>query len=227
MATQTSHPSHKQADPKIVHTKQEGHPFPPNLSSWKATVQKPPKSSHMQIYTRKKILTSSLNQASRPLMSVSSSSNSPIPSKQARTMISVHPGTFLTMFGLASDKLIINSKALRRRVERSSRSSSFSSSSIEFWFECKLDGPGDEGDDEGDCDVPEESERGGKTNTPCRLLVMPPFPGKGRPTVGVGPQSTGGSIRAGKKVSKETKCGAKRMGWDVHSGVSVERNVDR
>src|SRR6202034_1033777 len=70
------------------------------------------------------LLTSSLNQISRPLNSVSSSSNSPIPSKQARSIISVHPGTFLTIFGPASDKLIINTKALRRKVERSSRSSS-------------------------------------------------------------------------------------------------------
>jgi hypothetical protein len=73
---------------------------------------------------------------------------------------SVHPGTFLTIFGPASDKLIINSKALRRRVQRSSRSSSFSLSSVEF---CKLDGPADEGDEELDC---EDFEGGGNTNTP-------------------------------------------------------------
>jgi hypothetical protein len=139
-------------------------------------------------------------------------------------MISVHPGTFLTIFGPASDKLIINSKALRRRVDRSSRSSSFSLSSVEFWFECGLDGPADEGDEGADC---EDSEGGGKTNTPCRPLLIPPFPGKGRPIVGVGPQSTGGNIRAGKKVSNETKWGEKRLGCDVQSGVSAERNVDR
>ena len=78
-------------------------------------------------------------------------------------MTSVHPGAFLNIFGPASDKLIIkliNSKALRQRVERSSRSSSFSLSSIEFWFEFELDGLGDEGDEE-DC---EDSEGGGKTN---------------------------------------------------------------
>jgi len=89
------------------------------------------------------------------------------------------------------------------------------------------EGPADEGDDEGDNEVPEQSERGGKTNTPCRPLLISPFPGKGCPTVGVGPQSTGGKIRAGKKVSNENKWGAKRIGCDVQSSVNVERNVDR
>ena len=41
---------------------------------------------------------------------------------------------------------------------------------------------------------------------------------KGRPIVGAGPQSTGGNIRAGKKVSNETKCGEKKLGCDVQSG---------
>ena len=45
--------------------------------------------------------------------------------------------------------------------------------------------------------------------------------------MGVGPQSTSGNIRAGKKVSNETKWGEKRLGCDVQSGVSAERNVDR
>jgi hypothetical protein len=45
--------------------------------------------------------------------------------------------------------------------------------------------------------------------------------------VGVGPQSTSGNIRAGKKVSNETKWGEKRLGCDVQSGVNAERNVDR
>ena len=64
-----------------------------------------------------------------------------------------------------------------------------------------MDGPADEGED-----AVGESEGGGKTNTPCRpLLILPPFPGKGRFIVGVGPQSTGGSIRAGRNVSNETK----------------------
>jgi hypothetical protein len=45
--------------------------------------------------------------------------------------------------------------------------------------------------------------------------------------VGVGPQSTGGNIRAVRKVSNEPKRGEKRLGCDVQSSVSVERNVDR
>ena len=39
--------------------------------------------------------------------------------------------------------------------------------------------------------------------------------------------STGGNIRAGKNVSNETKWGEKRLGCDLQSGVSAERNVDR
>ena len=106
-------------------------------------------------------------------------------------------------------------------MERSSRSSSFSPSSVDFWSERRLDV--DEGDDS---EASEGSKGGGKTK-PWRPLSRPPFPGKGRPTVGVGPQSTGGRIRAGRKVSNESKWGANKMGWDVHRGVNVERNVDR
>ena len=50
-----------------------------------------------------------------------------------------------------------------------------------------------------------------KTNTPSQPLLIPPFPGKGRPVVGVGPQTTSGNIRAGKSVSDETKWGEKRL----------------
>ena len=46
-------------------------------------------------------------------------------------------------------------------------------------------------------------------NAPCRPLLMPPFSGKGRPTIGVGPQSSGGNIRAGNKVSSR-----EQRGWD-------------
>jgi hypothetical protein len=58
----------------------------------------------------------------------------------------------------------------------------------------------------------EDFEGGGKTNTPCRPLLIPPFPGKGRPIVGVGRQSTGGNIKAGKNVSNETKWGERDWG---------------
>ena len=49
----------------------------------------------------------------------------------------------------------------------------------------------------------------GKRALPIVGPISPLFPGKGRPTIGVGPLSMGGSIRAD---SKETTCGAKRMG---------------
>ena len=82
------------------------------------------------------------------------------------------------------------------------------------------EGPADEGDNEGDNELPEESERSGKTNTPCRPLLIQPFPRKGRPTVRV----AGGNITAGlMKPSEEQK----RIGWEVQSSVNVERNVDR
>ena len=138
-------------------------------------------------------LTSPFSQASR----LSSSSNSPIPSKQALTIISVHPDTFLTMFGLDSDRLIMNSSALRRRAERSSRSSNESCNGVEAG--------------------------GGKMNDPCRLPAL----GKGRPTVGVGPQSTEGRMMGGRKESRFCKWGAKRVGCVVHSGVRSDRKVDK
>jgi hypothetical protein len=67
-------------------------------------------------------------------------------------------------------------------------------------------------------------EAGGKTNAPC---LDPPLPGNGLPTVGMGPQSTGGSIRPGRKVKSARGCGAKRVGLVVHSGVRVEKKVDK
>jgi len=123
--------------------------------------------------------TSSWSQTSR--LELSSSSYSPIPSRQARTIISVQPVTFFTMLGRASDRLIINSKALNLSVERSSRSSS---SSI------------DSGVGSGSSVV---VLGGGNMKAPCR----PPPVGKGRPTVGVGPQSTAGSMREGRKDNRD------------------------
>jgi hypothetical protein len=70
--------------------------------------------------------------------------------------------------------------------------------------------------------VPEEG--GGNTNAPC---LDPLLPGNGLPTVGVGPQSTGGSISAGRKVKSAGRCGAKRVGWVVHRGVRAEKKVER
>ena len=166
---------------------------------------------------QRNLLTSSFNQISRPLISVSSPSNSPIPSKQARTMISVHPGTFLTIFGPASDKLIINSKALRRRVERSSP----------FHFLCwilvrvQVRWTG------------RWRRRGGRLWRLRRrweneyALPAIAFPGKGRPIVGVGPQSTGDNIKAGKNVSNETKWGEKTLECDVQSGASGSPEVQK
>ena len=52
-----------------------------------------------------------------------------------------------------------------------------------------------------------ESERGGNMNAPCWLLLMYPLSGKGHLTIGVGPQLTGGNIRAGMKVSSREQRG--------------------
>ena len=59
---------------------------------------------------------------------------------------------------------------------------------------------GDEGEPSSSVgDEEEEESGGGKMKAPCRL----PLPaGNGRPTVGVGPQSTGGRMRAGRNESK-------------------------
>jgi hypothetical protein len=79
----------------------------------------------------------------------------------------------------------MNSKALSLRVDRSSLSSSSSM--------------GDEAEASWSVDDDDESG-GGKVKAPCRL---PPPVGKGRPTVGVGPQSTGGRISDGRNVSND------------------------
>ena len=57
-------------------------------------------------------------------------------------------------------------------------------------------------------------------------LVVQSSPSWWCETKGMAP-STGGNIRAGKNVSNETKWGEKRLGCDLQSGVSAERNVDR
>lgn len=53
-------------------------------------------------------------------------------------------------------------------------------------------------------------------------LVLPPD-GNGLPTVGVGPQSTGGKINCGIKLNNACKCGANNDGFELHKGVSAER----
>lgn len=128
-----------------------------------------------------------------------------MPSKHALTMISVHPVTFLTILGLASDRLTMNSRALSLNVDRSSRSSSSSM---------------DSGVGSGSFS---SAVGGGNTKAPCR----PPPDGKGLPTVGVGPQSTAGRISDGRKPRSVWRCGEKRMGCDEQSGVRVDRKVDR
>ena len=102
-------------------------------------------------------------------------------------MIFVHPNTLRTIFGRASERLIINSNALNLRVDRLSLSSS----------SC-VDDQGEPSSFVVDDDV--EELGGGKMNAPCRL----PLPaGNGRPTVGVGLQSTGGRMRASRNESKD------------------------
>jgi hypothetical protein len=171
------------------------------------------------VYRRRWIQTSSANHASSPLPVPSSSSNSPMASKHARTMISTQPGTFLTMLGFASDKVSMNSNADSRRV------CFWSSSSLMSRSSCRCgegEGAGDPDGGEGGDEVSEED--GGNANAPCR---EPLLPGNGLPTVGVGPQSTGGSISAGRKVKSAGRWGAKRVGWVVHRGVRAEKKADR
>ena len=114
----------------------------------------------------------------------------------------------------------MNSNAASRRVCFWS-SSSLVSRSFCRCGEAEDAGEADGGEAGGDEGL---EEAGGKTNVPCR---DPLFPGNGRPTVGVGPQSTGGSIRPGRKVRSAGRCGAKRVGWVVQSGVRVEKKVDK
>jgi len=71
----------------------------------------------------------------------------------------------------------------------------------------------------------DEEPGGGDMKAPWRLPLR--FVGKGRPTVGVGPQSTGGRMRVRRNESRECRCDASKMGWVDVSGVNVERNVDR
>jgi hypothetical protein len=51
--------------------------------------------------------------------------------------------------------------------------------------------------------------------------------GKGFVSVGVGPQSAAGRMRAGRKARSALKWGAKRVGAEVQSGVREERNLAR
>jgi hypothetical protein len=51
--------------------------------------------------------------------------------------------------------------------------------------------------------------------------------GKGCATVGVGPQSALGRIKAGRKVRSSWRCGAKTLGAAVQRGVRVERKAAR
>ena len=65
--------------------------------------------------------TSAFNQALNSLLS-SSSSSSPMPSRQARTTTASQPSMRLTMLGLASLRVTISSSAARRTSSRSSAS---------------------------------------------------------------------------------------------------------
>ncbi len=52
-------------------------------------------------------------------------------------------------------------------------------------------------------------------------------PGKGLATVGVGPESAEGMIKAGRKESRAWRCGANSCGCEVVRGVRVIRNFGR
>ena len=52
-------------------------------------------------------------------------------------------------------------------------------------------------------------------------------PGKGLATVGVGPESADGMIKAGRKESRAWRCGANSCGWEVVSGVRMIKNFGR
>jgi hypothetical protein len=124
------------------------------------------------------------------------------------------------MLGFASDRLSMNSNADSRRV------CFWSSSSLVSFSSCRCGDTEDAGEADGEEAGGDEEfgVAGGKTNAPC---LDPLLPGNGLPTVGVGPQSTGGSIRPGRKVKSAGRCGAKRVGLVVHSGVRVEKKVDK
>jgi hypothetical protein len=74
----------------------------------------------------------------------------------------------------------------------------------------------------------------GKTKAPWRPLPEDEEPeedeegpGKGRDTVGVGPQSTAGRMSWGMKLSRGWRCGWKSIGLEVQSGVKSERKFVR
>jgi hypothetical protein len=52
-------------------------------------------------------------------------------------------------------------------------------------------------------------------------------PGKGLATVGVGPESAEGIIKAGRKESKTWRWGWNSWGWEVVRGVRVMRNLGK
>ena len=118
-ATQPFLPKHMPACPTTVHKAQAG-TLPLQIQiQQKATVTDTSISNKKPKEQENTRLTSSLNHASK-----ASSSNSPIPSRHARTITSAHPCTFFTMLDFASDRLTINSRALNRNVDFSSSSSS-------------------------------------------------------------------------------------------------------
>ena len=121
-----------------------------------------------------------------------------MPSRQPRTIAATQPDTLRTMLGRASLKLTMNSRAAFRTFSFST----YDESSTEPF----LSGG--------------DAEEGGKANEPCGV-------GNGFATVGVGPQSTLGSMRAGRKDRSALRWGAKSFGADELRGVSVERNEAR
>ena len=91
-------------------------------------------------------------------------------------IISVHLDTLRTIFGQASERLILNYNALSLSIDHSSLASS-------PWL-------GDEGEPSSFVsDDDDEELGGGNMKAPCRL----PLPAEnGHPAIGVGLQSTGG-----------------------------------
>ena len=52
-------------------------------------------------------------------------------------------------------------------------------------------------------------------------------PGKGLTTIGIGPESADGMIRAGRKENRACRCRANSCRWDVVRGVRMMRNFGR
>ena len=52
-------------------------------------------------------------------------------------------------------------------------------------------------------------------------------PGKGLTTIGIGPESADGMIRAGRKENRACRCRADSCRWDVVRGVRMMRNFGR